>query len=253
VKSAGLLLIKRGLIKLLTQPMAPLSGLGMSLFFLIVYTAGIGGIGFLPQFGEAGYFAFLFPLGVISLTMGSAGGAGQALYTDMQSGYFKRLYLSPAPRWSFVAAPLIADGVGVFVSTGILLVVGTFFGLPFRFGIWSIIGVLLISLMSGVMLSSLSAGIMLRTGNHQGAQMVTLAVFPLIFLSTTFLPRELINAQWLLAVSWGNPVTYIMEAMRFLLTGSASSIFFFTGLAFSVLGTGLALMFAISGSKKILV
>ncbi len=83
--------------------------------------------------------------------------------------------------------------------------------------------------------------------------MVTSAVFPLIFLSTTFLPRELITSTWLLTVSWFNPVTYMMEAMRYLLAGTASQGFFQAGLLITVSGTIASLIFAFSGGKKILV
>ena len=58
----------------------------MSLFFLLVYNAGIGGIGDMEAFGTGGYLSFVFPITIISLAMGSSSGAGQTLNADMQSG-----------------------------------------------------------------------------------------------------------------------------------------------------------------------
>lgn len=94
---------------------------------------------------------------------------------------------------------------------------------------------------------------MLRTGSAEGARIVTTAVFPLIFLSTTFLPRELITAKWLLAVSWANPVTYMMEAMRYLLAGTASEGFLLAGFGLTGGAALITGIFAFTGRGKILV
>jgi ABC-2 type transport system permease protein len=246
-------LISRGLLKLVRRPSEPLTGLGMSLFFLAVYQAGFGGIGFLPEFGGAGYLAFILPMSLVSLSMGSSAGAGPSLHDDLQSGYFRRLYLSTVPRWTFVAAPILADALATMVLSAALLGAGVLFGVPLRFGLVSAFLITVLSLLWGVTLSGLSAGIMLRTGNPQGARIVTTAVFPLIFLSTTFLPRELITSRWLKAVSWGNPLTYLMEGMRYLMAGTAPGWYLTAALVLAGTGALAALLFALSGCRKILV
>ena len=248
-----MLLVKRGVLRMLKRPLALAGGLGMSLFFLLVYNAGIGGIAFLPQFGGGGYLAFLLPMSLVSLSMGSAAGAGQSLHDDMASGYFRRLYLSPVRRWTFVVAPITADAVATGIGTIGVVLAGILFGVPLRFGVASVAGLIVLSVLWGITLSALSAGVMVRTGSAEGARIVTSAVFPLIFLSTTFMPRELITARWLRIVSWGNPVTYLLEGMRFLLGGTAPVEFFFIGLALTGLTALLALIFALTGTRRILV
>jgi ABC-2 type transport system permease protein len=249
--STNVLLIKRGVTKLIKQPSAPIMGFGMSLFFLLVYNAGIGGIGSLDAFGEGGYLSFLFPITIISLAMGSSAGAGQTLNADMQSGYFKRLYLSPAPRWVLVIAPMTADIMSSLLFTMVLIIIGGLFGVVFQFGLISILGILLLSFLWSLTLCGLSAGIMLRTGQHQSAAIVTNAVFPLLFLSTTFLPRELITSKWLLTVSWINPVTYILEGNRYLLAGTSPASFFQVGLVIFTITSIVSVIFALSSAKKI--
>jgi ABC-2 type transport system permease protein len=251
MKNVNKILIIRGLAKLAKQPTAPLMGFGMSLFFLLVYNAGIGGIGNMDVFGSGGYLAFIFPITIISLSMGSSAGAGQTLNADMQSGYFKRLYLSPAPRWILVVSPMVADTLSSFLFTGLLLAIGAVFGLTFQFGLLSVLGVLLLSILWSITLCGFSAGIMLRTGQHQSAAIVTNAVFPLLFLSPTFLPRELITSKWLLAVSWGNPVTYILEANRFLLSGTSSQMFLYASLIILFITSFFSITFALNSAKKI--
>jgi ABC-2 type transport system permease protein len=249
--TTNLLLVNRGIIKLVKQPSAPIMGFAMSLFFLLVYNAGIGGIGSLEAFGTGGYLSFVFPITIISLAMGSSAGAGQTLNADMQSGYFRRLYLSPAPRWILVVAPMIADTISSLLFTMLLIFIGALCGVTYQFGILSVLGILLLSFLWSLTLCGFSAGIMLRTGQHQSAAIVTNAVFPLLFLSTTFLPRELITSKWLLAVSWANPVTYILEGNRYLLAGTSPVSFFHVGLAIFTLTAILSVAFALSSANKI--
>ena len=245
------LLIRRALHKLVKQPQAPIMGFAMSLFFLIVYNAGIGGIGFLESFGEVGYLTFVFPITIVSLAMGSSSGAGQALNDDMQSGYFKRLYLSPVPRWSLVVAPIFADVFSTLLFSSLLLGIGFLFGLSFKFGVVTVLGVLLLSLLWAVTLCGFSVGLMLRTGKHQNAAIVTNAVFPLLFLSTTFLPRELITSKWLLAVSWANPVTYLLEGIRYLLAGMGNANFLIYAVIILLISAAISLGFALRSASCI--
>lgn len=251
MNTTAALLMNRGIKKLMKQPAAPLMGFAMSLFFLLVYNAGIGGIGSMTEFGTGGYLSFVFPITIISLSMGSSAGAGQTLNADMQSGYFKNLYLSPAPRWMLVMAPIIADTLSSMLFTILLIIIGAIAGVSFQFGFLSVLGILLLSTLWSVTLCSLSAGIMLRTGQHQSAAIITNAVFPLLFLSTTFLPRELITAEWLLTISWGNPVTYVLEANRHLLAGTSPAWYFFAALIICTVTSAVSVIFALNSAHKI--
>jgi len=251
MSNACKLLITRGIVKLVRKPSTTLMGFLTSLFFLLVYNAGIGGIGNMEAFGEGGYLAFIFPISIISLSMGSSAGAAQTLNADIQSGYFKRLFLSPAPRWILVMAPMLADTLSSLLFTGILLSIGALFGLPFQFGFLSVLGLILISMLWSVTLCGFSAGILLRTGQSQNASIVTSGVFMLLFLSTTFLPRELITAKWLLAVSWGNPVTYVLEVNRYLLAGTSPSSYLYISLAILFTTSFISIIFALNSARKI--
>ncbi|RHB49361.1 ABC transporter permease [Exiguobacterium sp. AM39-5BH] len=66
----------------------------------------------------------------------------------------------------------------------------------------------------------------------------TILFFPLIFLSTTFVPKELIEAEWLKVAATFNPTTYIFEGMRAVLTQST--------IDWSALSAGLAVAGAMS-------
>ncbi|MFP3360318.1 ABC transporter permease, partial [Planococcus sp. SIMBA_143] len=87
-------------------------------------------------------------------------------------------------------------------------------GLDVKTGFAGVLFVLLIAIGWGLAFAGYSVGIALRTRNAQAAQAGTFIFFPLIFLSTTFVPYELIEAQWLKIAATINPTTYVFESMR---------------------------------------
>jgi ABC-2 type transport system permease protein len=226
MRNPGLLIITRALKSLISNPAPLLTGLGMSAFFLIVYDAAIGGIGFLPQFEGAGYLAYLLPMGVVSLIFASSAGSAQALSRDIASGYFQRLALAPVPRPAFVLAAILADAVGIFVSSLAVLGLGAILGAAFPGGIGGALAAAALATLFGSGVSAASAAAVMRTGKVELAGTIGSAVFMLLFLAPTFVPRELMGARWLQVVSAWNPLSYLMEAMRYMVSriGDPSSI-----------------------------
>lgn len=184
------------------------------MFFLVVYDSGLSGIAELPAFEGANYLAFILPVSVVSAAIGGAGGAGQGIVKDIENGFFSRLLLTPASRLSIVLGPIIAGMTQLFVQTLLIISIGFVMGLKVETGFFGVLVVLLLAIGWGLAFAGYSAGVALRTKNAQAAQAGTLIFFPLIFLSTTFVPYELIEASWLKVAATINPTTYIFESMR---------------------------------------
>jgi ABC-2 type transport system permease protein len=85
----------------------------------------------------------------------------------------------------------------------------------------------------------------LRTKSAAAAEAATFAFFPLIFLSTTFVPKDYITSGWLKVAATVNPTTYVFDAMRSLLIDGWQArpllLGFAVTLAFATLTGGLAL------------
>ena len=77
--------------------------------------------------------------------------------------------------------------------------------------------VLLFAFLWGMAFAGYAVFIALKTKNGAAAEAATFAFFPLIFLSTTFVPKAYIGATWLKWAATVNPTTYIYDAMRSLL------------------------------------
>jgi ABC-2 type transport system permease protein len=89
----------------------------------------------------------------------------------------------------------------------------------------------------GVAFAALGIGVALRTGSGQATQGAQFLAFPLMFLTTTFAPREAIGVGWLHTAVAYNPVTYILEAMR---------AFSFRGWVFADIAKGLIAVAALA-------
>jgi ABC-2 type transport system permease protein len=104
--------------------------------------------------------------------------------------------------------------VQLLAQTLLILIVAYFMGLNIVTGIGGAMVVILIAAGFGLGFAGYSVGFALRTKNAQASQAGTFIFFPLVFLSTTFVPMELIEASWLKIAATLNPTTYIFEGMR---------------------------------------
>ena len=247
-----ILMIVRSLRNTLRLPAAIIPSIGISVFFLFVYNAGLSSVANLPGFGGS-YLAFILPVSIVSAAIGGAGYAGQAIIRDLESGYFVKLLLTPAKRLALIWGPIFAGAAVLLVQVVLIIILGLILGLKSATGIPGLLGVLFFAFLWGMAFAGYAAFMALRTKNAAAAQAATFAFFPLIFLSSTFVPRELIGAQWLKTVATINPTTYVFEAMRALLLRGWEAKPLLVGLgvlvAFSSLTGVLALLQARSATR----
>jgi len=209
-------LIERSLRNTLRNPAAVVPNIAISVFFLFVYNAGLSSVANLPGFAGS-YLGFILPVSIVTAAIGGAGYAGQALIRDIESGYWVKLLLTPTRRLALVWGPMFAGAVLLVVQVVLIIGLGLILGLKPATGALGLVGVVLFAFLWGMAFAGYSDFIALRTRNAAAAQAGTFAFFPLIFLSTTFVPKELIGAGWLKTAASINPTTHVFEAMRALL------------------------------------
>jgi ABC-2 type transport system permease protein len=209
-------LIGRSLRSTLRNPAAVVPNIAISVFFLFVYNAGLSSLSNLPGFAGS-YLGFILPVSIVTAAIGGAGYAGQALIRDIESGYWVKLLLTPTRRLALVWGTMFAGAVVLVVQVVLIIGLGLILGLKPATGVLGLVGVVLYAFLWGMAFAGYSAFVALRTRNAAAAQAGTFAFFPLIFLSTTFVPKDLIGAGWLKTAATINPTTYVFEAMRALL------------------------------------
>lgn len=239
-----LLLVWRSLRNSARTPAAVLPNVAISVFFLFVFNSGLSSVANLPGF-KGSYLAFIIPVSIVSASVGGAGTAGQALIRDIESGYFTKLLLTPTSRLALVWGPMIAGAVLLVGQVVLILALGLALGLHIAAGWGGLIMVLVFAFLWGMAFAGYAVFVALKTKSGAAAEAATFAFFPLIFLSTTFVPKEYIGATWLKWAATVNPTTYIYDAMRSLLIDGWSARPLLIGLgvilAFATLTGALAL------------
>jgi ABC-2 type transport system permease protein len=210
------ILIMRSLKVNLRVPAAIIPNIAISVFFLFVYDAGLSSVSNLPGF-HGSYLGFILPVAIVSAAVGGAGSAGQSLVRDIESGYFTKLLLTPSTRLAIVWGPMVAGAIILVAQVIVIILLGLLLGLKPATGIVGLAVVVVFAFVWGMAFAGYSAFMALRTKNAAAAQAATFAFFPLLFLSSTFVPKEFIQVEWLKWATTLNPTTYVFDAMRSLL------------------------------------
>jgi len=194
------------------QPGVEITNVFIPLFFLAVSTGAIANFSE-RGFGVENYLAFQLPVAVLQAVAGSSAASGIAIVLDMERGYFDKLLLTPASRWSLIIGRVWADAVRAIFFATIMLVAALVAGSGMATGVPGAILILIIAGLFGGAYSGIGIFIAMRTGNAQAAQAGFLLFFPLLFMAPAFAPLAVFD-DWLRIIATINPVTYIMEGMR---------------------------------------
>lgn len=202
----------RAIRESLRQPGVEVTNIFIPLFFLAVSTGAIANFSG-RGFGVENYLAFQLPVAVLQAVAGSSAASGIAIVLDMERGYFDKLLLTPASRWSLIIGRVWADAIRAVFFAGIMLIAALLAGSGMASGVLGVVVILIIAGLFGGAYSGIGIFIAMRTGNAQAAQAGFLLFFPLLFMAPAFAPLEVFD-DWLKWIATVNPVTYIMEGMR---------------------------------------
>ncbi|AQR76082.1 ABC transporter permease [Paenibacillus larvae] len=207
------LLTGRLITNQIRQPFASMINLFISAFFFIVYHGALGGSnGFASMLSGGNYTSFLLPTAIIFATA-SGSSCGQVLVQDMETRYFQRLLSMPLSRSALILAPMLAGALQVLLQIGLIIGLGFALGPTSTTGMLGVAVAIIISFLWGMSMGGISIAVAMQTGNSQIVQSSAMFLFPLIFLSPAFLPREDMQ-DWMKVVSLFNPTTYILEGLR---------------------------------------
>jgi len=96
---------------------------------------------------------------------------------------------------------------------GVLLLVSLLLGATMVTGVGGFLLILLLCGVFGIAFAGVSFVPALVTKSEQATSALSLLMFPLIFISTAFVPRELMPG-WMQVVNDWNPVSHMIEAIR---------------------------------------
>jgi len=179
------------------------------------------------------YKAFLIPMAIAFAVTGMS--RAPALVTDIQGGYFDRLCLTPIRRSALLLGLMVADVVVLALLCIPVLVMGFAVGVRFSTGLPGVLAFVVICALWGLVFTGFPYAVALKTGNPAAVNACFVIFFPLFFLTDAVIPKGALTG-WFSTIATYNPVTYLLGALRSLIT---------TGWAGTTLLEGVGAMAAI--------
>ncbi len=188
----------RNLKTWLAQPWMIVAAVLSSAFMFLFFGEPLRGITALPGFPADDYQAFLASMVIVMAVVFSGSDMAMVLLTDMMSGYVDKLLIGGTRAMAQVVA---------------IILVATAIGVRFEGGILGILGVILGTTLLGVAMGCVGLIVAMRTRSVQVTVNSWLLFMPLAFLTSAFMPRDLLTGWFQVAVGL-NPIEYIMVAVR---------------------------------------
>ena len=184
-----------------------------SVMFLLIFRFVFGGA---IQTGPVRYVDFLIP--ALAAVSGLFAGGAVGVAEDADSGLFDRLRSLPVPRPAVLLGRSMADTALITWGTFITVVVGFIVGFRVHGGFVGALLALALCVLFAASFSWLQIFLGLVSGTAQAAQGISFSVFPLIFVSSAYVPVESMPG-WLQPVAENQPVTAMVGAVRALTIG----------------------------------
>lgn len=210
---------KREVIRFFRSKSRIIGSLGMPFFMLAILGTGLNGAINLDGSGAGNYLDFMAP-GILAMVLLFASVfSGVLVIMDRQFGFLKETLVAPVSRTDIVLGKSIGGGTTAVLQGILMLVVAVLLGVHINalhlipaFIAMFIISVSFVSL--GVMIAS-------TMEDMHGFQLVTnFLVMPMFFLSGALFPLSS-APQFVRWISYIDPLTYSVETLRYILTGSS--------------------------------
>jgi ABC-2 type transport system permease protein len=210
----GAEMARRSVLQTLRQPAMVIPPILFPLILMAVNVGGLDAATRLPGFPTDNYLNFAIAFPFIQGSLFASINAGSSLARDVETGFLKRLALTPMQRAALLLGNLAGVMTVALFSGLIYLAAGFIAGLHFEAGVGGVLVLLVLAMLIALAFAALGAFVGLRTGSGETVQGVFPLLFVLVFLSSNALPRDLIEQGWFRAIATVNPVSYLFEGLR---------------------------------------
>jgi ABC-2 type transport system permease protein len=212
----------RSLRRFYRVPANPVSTLLFPLIQLFVFSQLFKDIVSLPGFvasgnGSGSYLDYLAPGQVAFTVFFAVAWSGSTLLVDWRNGYLDKLRASPINRLAILAGELVPLFMVSMAMAAAILILAVLLGAHVATGLPGALAIVLLGGGFGVAWAGTSMFPALVTKNEQATGTLAMLFMPIAFMSTAFVPVALMPG-WLQTVNDWNPISYVIEAMRSLMT-----------------------------------
>jgi ABC-2 type transport system permease protein len=203
---------RRSVLQTLRQPAMVIPPVLFPLILMGINVSGLDAATKIPGFPTDSYLDFAIAFPFVQGSLFASINAGSAIARDVETGFLNRLALTPMLLGQLAGVLVVA-----LISGLIYLAVGFAAGLHVKSGFWGVLVLLVLAMLIALAFASLGAFIGLRTGSGEAVQGAFPLFFVFLFLSSSSLPRNLIEHEWFRTIATYNPVSYLFEGLRSLI------------------------------------
>ncbi|WP_128476999.1 ABC transporter permease [Halorussus pelagicus] len=208
---------KRWNLKAVRNPFVLTASLIQPIVFLVLFTQVFGQVatGAISRGGTSiTYESFLLPAIVIQVSLVAAATSGIGLVNDIEEGMFEKVLVSPMNRAAVFLGKTLAEMLRITVQILIILGLGVLLGANVVTGVAGALAIVAIGIVFAGWFTAFSNVVALVTRDQESTIIgANILQFPLLFVSSAFLPVELLP-DWIQVISDFNPVTYGVDAAR---------------------------------------
>ncbi len=208
------LLAGRSALHALRTPAQLVFPIVFPLVLLAVNTSGLDAATELPGFPTASYLDFALAVPFMQGALFAALNGGQDLARDIEHGFLDRLALTPMSGSALLVGQLGGALLTGIISAFIYLFVGLAFGAGIAAGVGGALVLVVLAVTICMAFACFGTFVALRAGSGQAVQGFFPLFFVLLFLSSAFFPRDLIEQDWFRTIATYNPVSYMVEGIR---------------------------------------
>jgi ABC-2 type transport system permease protein len=236
-------LVVRSVIAVTRIPSAFIPSVIFPVFQIVAFGGAFSAITMLPGFPTDQVLNWFGPMAVLqgSAFLGST--VGLATTRDIETGFYDRLLLAPAPRWSLLVGPVAGAVIRTLLPIYVVLTAAALGGARL---VGSALGAVTL-LVAAVGLTALfgfwTLGLAFRFKSQRAAPLMQIGVFISIFLATAQVPLAAMTG-WLHAVARVNPMSNVLRLARVGFLGEVTWEDCWGGLLALAVGTVLTALFA---------
>jgi ABC-2 type transport system permease protein len=205
-------LVRRGLNEIFRVPGASLPGVLAPTIFMLGTFSIFGQLELLPGFSGTDYLDWILPVGFIQSAAFTGAATGVNLARDIESGWFDRMLLAPAPRWVILLGVVVSAAMRALMPCALLLIVGAIAGVNWPGPLGLALALVLAAVLASAM-ACWSCGLAMKFKSQDAAPLMQSSGFMLMQLAPVYAPLALL-APWLRTVAEYNPFTYVLGAVR---------------------------------------
>jgi ABC-2 type transport system permease protein len=220
------------------------------LFIIVLMSRLYGDFTKVPGFPTSSYAEWIAPGVFLMAAMFGAGASANALIEDIRSGYLERLRLLPVHPGALLAGRLLFDATRVVAAGLLVLAASVALGAELDGGLAAVAPMALVLALWSLAYGGMFYVVGLKTRSAEKLATLIPLFMPIAFLSSVFVPRSQLDG-WVAVAARINPYTYVVDAVRSLMSGTPSWGSFGTGVVAALVAIAITQVGAAKAFRRL--